>query len=82
MTAEYEIDELYCPKCGHHTHSRHCSEITCEGGVIDESEEDYMLPGTSIVCCENCGGTGIERWCPACGEDLTHHIFEEEEDNA
>lgn len=80
MQDDYEIDDLECPDCGHQTHSRRCSEIMCEGGGIDESDEDYLLPGTNIVTCETCQGTGIERWCPNCGKDLTGHHFEDEED--
>ena len=52
MQDDFEIDDLECPDCGHQTHSRHCSEIMCEGGGIDESDEDYLLPGTNVVTCE------------------------------
>lgn len=71
---DYELDDLYCPDCGHQTKSRHCSEITCEEGGI-------LLPGTNIVTCENCQGTGIERWCPSCGKDLSGYKFEDDQDN-
>ena len=78
---DYEIDNLECPKCGANTHSRNCSEIMCEGGGIDESDEDYLLPGSSIVACDTCKGTGIERWCPKCGEDLSGVHFEDDDED-
>lgn len=70
--SDYDIDDIPCPHCDNlFTHSRRCSEITCEGGFIDDSDEDYLLPGTNIVECEECKGTGIERWCPHCGRNLS-----------
>jgi hypothetical protein len=70
---DYNIEyEESCSKCGHSLiHSRKCSEINCEDGVIDESEEDYLKPGSAMVTCDECKGTGVERWCPACGENLS-----------
>jgi len=81
MQEDYEIDTCECPKCGHNTHSRRCSEITCNDGGIDESEEDYMIEGSVIVECDVCKGTGIERWCPKCGAELSGVHFEDEEYN-
>lgn len=78
---DYNIDDLECPKCGANTHSRNCSEIMCEDGSIDESEEDYLPPGSCIVLCETCKGTGIERWCPKCGEDLSGVQLKGDEDD-
>lgn len=81
MQPDYDIDELSCPECGHYgTHSRRCSNIECEGGGIDESDEDYMLPGSVIGLCDTCKGTGIERWCPGCGAGLSGHQFDNGED--
>jgi len=77
---DYDIDDLECPQCGHNTHSRECSELMCEDGGIDESEEDYLLPGTNVTTCHTCQGTGIERWCPNCGKDLTLYDFETDEE--
>lgn len=78
---DYEIDDIECAKCGHHsTHSRRCSEITCEEGYIDESDEDFLLPGTNMAQCETCKGSGIERWCPSCGADLSGHFAYDDED--
>jgi len=71
VTDDYEIDDLPCPKCGHHvTHSRHCSNFHCQDGMEDLYEDDPVneSPGTFIGCGECCG-TGIERWCPNCGAD-------------
>ena len=72
MSEEYEISEGKCPKCGHDKiHSRYCQVFDCLDGSIDESEEDYFLPGTVIVTCEECKGTGVEVWCPKCGANLS-----------
>jgi DnaJ-class molecular chaperone len=82
MSTEYDLDdELSCPACGHSPlHSRRCSNIHCQGGSVDESDEDYMLEGSVLVICEECKGTGVERWCPKCGENLSGHEFEEWDD--
>jgi hypothetical protein len=80
MAVDYELDDLECPNCWHSTHSRDCTEITCEDGDIDESEEDYLMPGTNIVQCNTCLGTGVERWCPNCGKDLIGHKFEDDQE--
>lgn len=69
--SDYEIDELECPKCGTNTHSRDCGELDCQDGYNDVSEEEYCNPGTIMIKCSECKGTGIERWCPNCGEDLS-----------
>lgn len=80
MSDDIEQYEATCPHCGHYPiHRRDCSEITCQEGFIDESDEDYCLPGTVMVECEECFGTGCVLWCPACGADLTKHQFEEED---
>lgn len=77
----YDYDNP-CPKCGHEpTHYRDCSELGCEDGAIDESEEDFCLPGTVLVSCETCHGTGIEQWCPKCGYEFRNKdFFTNEED--
>jgi len=77
--SDYEIDDLYCPKCQCNTNSRDC-ENWCEDGFHDESEEDYCEPGTIMVKCEECRGTGIERWCPQCGENLSGHKFDDDDE--
>jgi len=76
----YEVDDLECPKCGCSTHSRDCGELGCQDGYHDESEEDYCKPGTRMVKCQECKGTGVERWCPLCGENLSDHEFTENTD--
>lgn len=52
----------------------------CEDGSIDVSEEDYLLPGTNSVGCEECKGRGDVWWCPACGADLDPEVLEFEEE--
>lgn len=70
MYDDYQYDERPCRKCGHApTHWRQCSELGCEDGAIDESEEEYCVEGSVLVRCETCHGTGQEHWCPACGAD-------------
>ena len=71
---EYEIDfESSCPKCGHDKlHYRSCSNFGCDDGYIDLYYEDpnYYKPGEEREC-PDCRGTGIEIWCPSCGENLS-----------
>jgi len=70
---DYDIVDHPCPKCGHEpTHVRHCQVIHCEDGYIDEHEDDAInfAPGEAYSVCQECRGTGIERWCPSCGHDL------------
>ncbi len=79
MSDNYDIDdELQCPNCGHSPlHSRRCDNIHCYNGFIDESDEDYCKEGTVMVPCDECQGTGIERWCPKCSANLSGHHFED-----
>lgn len=78
--SDYDIYDLYCPKCQCNTHSRDCTEWGCEEGFHDESEEDYCEPGTIMVKCQECNGTGIERWCPQCGENLSGYKFDDDDE--
>ena len=66
---DYEIDDISCPKCGTNTRSRRCSSLYCDDGEIDEYEDDPInfAEGEAYSKCEDCYGTGIERWCPDCG---------------
>ena len=69
---EYEIDTEYkCPECGASTHNRACQNF-CEDGWFDDYEDDPInySPGESNTMCDNCWGTGIERWCPKCGLNI------------
>lgn len=74
MSDDYEIhDDVSCPKCGHdRLHSRDCTNW-CDEGYIDENEDDPInfRPGESLRRCPECRGTGIEWWCPSCGENLS-----------
>lgn len=78
---DYEILQANCTKCDSEIlHTRRCSNILCEGGYIDESEEDYLLPGTEMIECDICNGSGHETWCPKCGTDLSGEHLDEGED--
>lgn len=69
--------ELNCPKCGHSPlHNRDCSELFCDDGLIDESNYDPIncMEGESLFTCPECKGTGVEWWCPNCGENLSGRI--------
>lgn len=52
----------------------------CEDGWIDEYEFDPInyAEGEFQTRCRDCSGTGIERWCPGCGTDLSDVNCEEE----
>jgi hypothetical protein len=87
MNDDYEIEyDLACPKCNHSPiHSRDCINW-CNEGYMDEYDDDPINnpeEGVSLYACRECKGTGIERWCPKCGENLSGHHFEEwdEENN-
>lgn len=70
---DYEIDDTTCPNCGNSsTHSRRCAAIGCDDGWIDGHEYDDPLWYDEGECfmCDECYGTGVERWCPSCGFDL------------
>ena len=76
---DYELDDLTCPKCGHSPlHSRSCNGW-CNDGYLDEYDNDPInfMPGEFVFACPDCKGTGIERWCPNCGEDLSGVHFED-----
>lgn len=74
MDLEYEIDhDSNCPKCGHSPmHSRDCNNF-CTDGFKDEYDDDPInfLPGECLIPCNECNGTGVEIWCPGCGENLS-----------
>jgi len=73
MDNDYELDDVACPKCGHSpTHSRRCTQLGCNDGYIDMHEHDDPLwydEGEEEKC-DECNGTGVEKWCPKCGFDL------------
>lgn len=69
MSDDYDLDDLPCPACGHWpTRSRNCPN--CDEGWIDRYEEDplWYSPGEEEMC-QECSGTGLQRWCPECGAD-------------
>lgn len=75
MDRDYDVDyDESCPKCGHSPiHYRDCRVIGCDDGLIDLHEYDDPLwydEGDTEVC-DECNGTGIEKWCPKCGANLS-----------
>lgn len=66
---DFQEDDLACPRCGHQTRSRDCTAFDYEEGYIDEYHDDPInyAPGEEYSKCDDCHGTGIERWCPECG---------------
>lgn len=72
--SDFELDDDACPRCNHSpTHARPCEQWDCDDGYIDEHSDDPInyAPGQSYTVCRDCHGTGIEKWCPRCGLDLT-----------
>lgn len=70
---DYEQDyDTHCPHCDHTpVHLRDCGELGCDDGYFDEYEDDAInySPGECLTRCDTCNGTGIEMWCPSCGQD-------------
>ena len=86
MDIEQDYD-LHCLKCGHSPiNNRDCGEFDCEDGFKEVFFDDIQIEGTGdIVACHECKGTGVEWWCPSCGENLSGRLLEcgllpEEED--
>lgn len=83
MFEDYEIDdEGTCPHCGHSpVHYRDCTNF-CEEGFFDAADEDPInyYPGEAYERCPECRGTGIETWCPNCGQNLSAIKIHEDEE--
>lgn len=81
---DYDVEyDGRCPKCGHSPlHSRTCTNW-CDKGYKDESEDDPInfMPGEAFTECEECRGTGLERWCPGCGANLSGVAIEWDDDD-
>lgn len=78
MSEDYDLIDGPCPKCGaDELRSRFCTNLFCEDGFIDESEEDPIncMPGERYEKCGECNGTGWQLWCPSCGADLSGYHF-------
>lgn len=63
-----------CPRCGEQElRWRDCDQIGCEDGFIDEHDDDPVnfAPGEESYMCEECFGTGSQKWCSKCGLDIT-----------
>ena len=70
---DYEIEfDATCPKCNHSPlHSRTCQNW-CDDGIIEEFLDDIEIEGLGYEKkCPECKGTGVEWWCPNCGENLS-----------
>ena len=82
MNDDFELGDEVCPKCGHSpTHIRRCAVMSCDDGWIDLYDEDPLWYDVGEEeMCEDCGGTGVEHWCPNCGFDLNqpHQINSQE----
>lgn len=72
-----------CPNCGHTpTRSRDCTDIRCDGGYINLYDEDPLwYDEDDYELCDECHGTGIQRWCPKCGEDLNKKKWRKQREN-
>lgn len=73
--------ERECPKCGHSPVSRRDCTSSCEDGYHDDSEDDFMLPGSVFSTCSECNGHGHHYWCSSCGYDLANdeeHLLDTE----
>lgn len=78
---DYDLDDLYCPDCDTQLRSRNCTNIHCEDGYEDMYDDDpvnHPEPGEELHECDECKGTGIERWCSGCGKDWSGHEFNDE----
>ncbi len=73
--SDYQQDhDSSCMYCAHSPlHWRYCAELHCDEGSIDEYDDDPInfAPGKSMLICDECRGTGVEVWCPNCGQDLS-----------
>lgn len=75
MSGLDDFEEDYdtpCPSCRHvPTRYRDCNAIGCEDGYIDLYEDDPLwYDEEDVEVCRECNGTGVQRWCPACGADI------------
>jgi hypothetical protein len=81
---DYYVDyDLTCPYCKHSPlHSRDCTNF-CQDGVFDEADDDPInfYPGECFTPCPECLGTGVERWCPNCGKNLSNINFPDNDDD-
>lgn len=72
---DYQVSyDEKCPKCQHSPiHWRDCANYCCEDGWIDMHEYDDPLwyDNGDVEMCQECKGTGIEKWCPGCGANLS-----------
>lgn len=85
MSDDWEYDESECPECGHYpTKFMRCSVTGCDDGWIDmhEFDDPMLFDEGDVEMCRECNGTGIVRWCPNCGHDMTMHVEYEEVQDA
>lgn len=72
MTDEWIDDFRACQKCGGEMTVRQCCGYGCDGG---EYLDEDGINGDSWERCDDCAGTGYERWCKSCGWDDTFKCF-------
>jgi hypothetical protein len=75
---DFHEDLAPCPKCGStETRSRTCSSFQCDDGYCDDYEDDPInfAPGEQFSLCQECFGTGVERWCSKCGLDISAYNY-------
>lgn len=82
LSGDHEADyDLECPECGNQAVNwRTCVEIHCVDGWIDlhASDDPLWYDEGDVEMCIECQGTGIEHWCPACGENLSGRALQKE----
>jgi len=64
---DYYEDIEECPHCTSQViHWRDCTECGWQDGWIDMCES---YDEGDVEMCQECLGTGIQKWCPQCGHD-------------
>lgn len=69
---EWNDDFRACPKCSSELTVRQCHTLGCDDG---EYLDEDGINGDSWERCDDCQGTGYERWCKSCGWDDVFKCF-------
>lgn len=74
---EIQLSDEPCPKCGKGTRWAYCRRMGCDDGYVDMHEYDDPLwyDEGELERCNDCRGTGVEKWCPHCGWDLVLKVY-------